>query len=188
MAGHATVAERYARAIFDLGVETGTLAALADQVRQFAAAYQTSDDLRSVLENPLVPLEKRQQILGELATKLGAGPFALNTLRYLAQRRRLKALPDIARRLDTLSDEKQGVMRATVTAAATLPEACSTRLTSCRRTRRKRSYRLGETTGRPATMLARTRPMRRSSRKVACWPPADPTFTPTPLPACSPGR
>lgn len=128
MAGHATIAERYARAIFDLGVETGTLAALADQVRKFAAAYETSDDLRSVLENPLVPLEKRQQILGELATKIGAGPFALNTLRYLAQRRRLTSLPDIARRLDTLSDEKQGVMRATVTSAATLPEAFYQRL------------------------------------------------------------
>jgi F-type H+-transporting ATPase subunit delta len=128
MAGHATIAERYARAIFELGVETGTLAALADQVRKFAAAYETSDDLRSVLENPLVPLEKRQQILADIASKIGAGPFAVNTLRYLAQRRRLRSLPDIARRLDTLSDEKQGVMRATVTAAATLPEAFYQRL------------------------------------------------------------
>jgi F-type H+-transporting ATPase subunit delta len=128
MAGHATIAERYARAIFELGVETGTLAALADQVRKFAAAYETSDDLRSVLENPLVPLEKRQQILSELATKIGAGPFALNTLRYLARRRRLKSLPEIARRLDTLSDEKEGVMRATVTAASTLPDAFYQRL------------------------------------------------------------
>ena len=128
MAGHATIAERYARAIFELGVETGTLAALADQVRKFAAAYETSADLRSVLENPLVPLEKRQQILADIANKIGAGPFALNTLRYLAQRRRLKSLPEIARRVDTLSDEKQGVMRATVTSASTLPEAFYQRL------------------------------------------------------------
>jgi len=128
MASHTTIAERYARAIFDLGVETGTLAALVDQVKSFASAYQVSADLRSVLDNPLVPLEKRQQILADLASKPSAGPFALNTLRYLAQRRRLNILPDIARRLGTLSDEKQGIVRATVTTASPLPEAYYQRL------------------------------------------------------------
>ena len=130
MATHATIAERYARGIFDLGVETGTLAALADQVRRFAAAYEVSDDLRSVLENPLVPLEKRQQILAELANRLGAGPFALNTLRYLAQRRRLSSLPDIAKKLDALSDRHEGIVRATVTSASALPESFYQRLST----------------------------------------------------------
>src|ERR1700742_831031 len=89
MSGQATIAERYARAIFALGVESGTLAALAEQGRSFAGAYQSSLDLRSVLENPLVPLEQRQKILTEVAARLGLGPSALNTVRYLAQRRRL---------------------------------------------------------------------------------------------------
>jgi F-type H+-transporting ATPase subunit delta len=130
MASQATVAARYAQAIFDLGVETGTLAALADQVRRFAAAYQVSADLRSVLENPLVAVEKRQQILAELANRLGAGPFALNTLRYLAQRRRLSALPEITKKLDALSDQKQGIVRATVTSASALPESFYQRLST----------------------------------------------------------
>lgn len=128
MSSEATVAERYARAIFELGVETGTLAALVDQIRRFAAAYAESADLRSVLENPVVPLEQRQNILGELASRLGFGPSALNTVRYLASRRRLAVLPDIAKRLDSLSDEKQGVVRATVTSAAPLSEAFYQRL------------------------------------------------------------
>jgi F-type H+-transporting ATPase subunit delta len=128
MSSHATIAERYARAIFELGVESGTLAALVDEVRRFAGAYETSDDLRGVLENPLVPNEQRDKILRELASRLGLGPSALNTVRYLAQRRRLAVLPDIARRLDTLSDEKQGVVRATVTSAAPLSEAFYQRL------------------------------------------------------------
>jgi len=130
MASHATIAERYARAIFDLGVETGTLAALADQLRSFAAAYAESADLRSVLENPLVPLEKRQQVLAELAKRLNAGPFALNTLRYLAQRRRLSCLPDIAKKLDALSDKQQGIVRASVTSASALPESFYQRLSA----------------------------------------------------------
>jgi len=35
---HAPVAERYARAIFELGVETGQLAPITEQVRRFAQA------------------------------------------------------------------------------------------------------------------------------------------------------
>ncbi len=128
MSSQATVAERYARAIFQLGVETGTLAALADQVRRFAAAYVESRDLRSVLEKPLVSHEQRQNILTEIATRLGFGPSALNTVRYLAQRRRLALLPDIAKRLDSLSDEKDGVVRASVTSASALSESFYQRL------------------------------------------------------------
>ncbi len=128
MSTQATVAERYARAIFALGVETGTLAALADQVRLFAGAYEASADLRGVLENPLVSHEQRQNILTELATRLGFGPFALNTIRYLATRRRLGLVPDISKRLETLSDEKQGVVRATVTSASPLSESFYQRL------------------------------------------------------------
>jgi len=128
MGSHAAIAERYARAIFDIGVETGTLAALADQVRSFAAVYAESDDLRSVLENPLVAHEQREKVLREIAGRLGLGPNALNTVRYLASRRRLAALPDIAERLATLSDEKQGVVRATVTTASALSESFYQRL------------------------------------------------------------
>ena len=129
MAGQTTIAERYARAIFALGVETGTLAALADQVRKFADAYQSSLDLRSVLDNPIIPADKRQAILAEVAARLGFGPFALNTVRYLAARRRLGVLPDIAKRLDSLSDEQAGLVRATVTSAEALPESFYQRLT-----------------------------------------------------------
>lgn len=123
MAKQATVAERYARAIFDIGVETGTLKQLEEQVRSFAEAYQSSLDLRSVLENPLVPHDQRDKVLGELATRLGLGTMAQNTVRYLASRRRLGVLPEIAERLHGLSDEQQGVVRATVTSATPMPES-----------------------------------------------------------------
>jgi len=123
MSGIATIAERYARAIFELGVEGGNLTALAADLRNFADAFVVSLDLRSVLENPLVLPEQRDKVLRQVAERLGLGPLALASVRYLAARRRLIALPDIARRLGTLSDEKEGVVRASVTSATPLPEA-----------------------------------------------------------------
>lgn len=128
MSSIATIADRYARAIFAIGVDSGNVTALAQQIGDFASTYAGSLDLQSVVQNPLVEAEQRDKILREVASRLGLGPAALNVIRYLASRRRLMALPDIARRLGTLSDEKEGVVRAVVTSAGPLAEGYYTRL------------------------------------------------------------
>ena len=119
---YAALADRYARAIFELGIESGQLKPMSDQIRQLAEIYSESPELRSVLDNPLVEEEKRAAILNELTSRLGMGELARNSVRLLAQRRRLRALPDIAKRLGTLSDEKAGLLRVSVTSAVPLNE------------------------------------------------------------------
>jgi F-type H+-transporting ATPase subunit delta len=128
MGSAATVADRYARAIFELGVEDGSLQPLTDQLQGFAATYAAELELRSVLENPVVPADKRDAVLRQVAASLKLGPLALNAVRYLASRRRLSILPDVAKRLASLADEKAGVARAEVTSAGPLPEAFYSRL------------------------------------------------------------
>ena len=120
---YAALADRYARAIFELGIETGQLKPLSDQIRQMAETYSGSPELRSVLDNPVVEEPKREAILAELTSRLGMGELATNSVRLLARRRRLRALPDIAKRLGTLSDEKAGLLRVSVTSAAPLSES-----------------------------------------------------------------
>jgi F-type H+-transporting ATPase subunit delta len=117
------VAERYARAIFELAVEAGQTAALTQQFASFAAVYTQSSDLRAVLGNPLVEPGQRDAVLKDIASRLGLSELASNAVRYVAQRRRMSALPDIARRLGSLSDEKAGVLRASVTSAGQLSES-----------------------------------------------------------------
>jgi F-type H+-transporting ATPase subunit delta len=128
MGSASTIADRYARAIFELGVDDHSLPALAEQLQGFAATYAAELELRSVLENPVVPADKRDAVLRQVASSLGLGTIALNAVRYLASRRRLSILPDIAKHLATLSDEKAGVARAEVTSAGPLPEAFYARL------------------------------------------------------------
>lgn len=122
------VAERYARAIFELGVESGQLEALTDQIRSFADTYGASRELQSVLDNPLVEPQKRAAILLDIAARLGLNGVGLNAIRFMAQRKRLGSLPEIAKRLASLADEKGGVVRATVTSAGPLPESFYERL------------------------------------------------------------
>jgi F-type H+-transporting ATPase subunit delta len=124
----APVADRYARAIFELGVETGQLAPITEQIRRFAQAYVGNAELRAVLDNPIIEQEKREAILADVSARLGLMGNALNLIRLLASRKKLRVVPDIARRLDRFSDEKAGVVRATVTSAKAMPDSFYQRL------------------------------------------------------------
>jgi F-type H+-transporting ATPase subunit delta len=115
--------ERYSRAIFELGIESGDVARLSADLNDFAQSYSSTHELRSVLENPVVPERQREVVLLELARRQGLSGLGLNALLLLFRRRRLTLLPAIARRLRTLADEKSGIFRAKVTSAVSLPES-----------------------------------------------------------------
>lgn len=122
------IATRYAQALYEIGVEQGNLPALTDEIRRFSAVYSGSPELRAVLDNPLIEEGPRMAVLDEVASKLGAGPVARNTIKLLAQRKRLAIMPYITRSLERATDERSGVVRASVTTAAQLSEPFYTRL------------------------------------------------------------
>lgn len=119
----APVADRYARAIFEIGVETGQLGPITDQLRRFASAYAGSAELRAVLDNPLIAPEQRAGVLADVAGRLGLMGNALSLIKLLASRKKLRIVPELARRLDRFSDEKAGIVRATVTSAKAMPDS-----------------------------------------------------------------
>lgn len=124
----AAVAQRYAKALFHLGEETGQLEALVGELGRAGLAYEDSAELRAALENPLVPHAAKKGILTEVAQRLSLGASAKNTLLLLSDRRRLRALPAIVRELRILSDKKRGVVRALVSTAKPLGSAYLDRL------------------------------------------------------------
>ena len=117
------VSERYARAIFELAVEAGELKMVTDQLQALADVYTQSPDLQRALENPVVTQAQRDAILTELAARLSLSQLSVNAVRLLVARRRLRALPEIARSLAGLADERAGILRATVTSAVPLSES-----------------------------------------------------------------
>ncbi|MCK6589803.1 MAG: ATP synthase F1 subunit delta [Polyangiaceae bacterium] len=117
------VARRYARAVFDLGKEGGNLPALSREISAFAEVYEGSEELRNVLDNPLVPEEQREAVLVDIAGRLNVSQIGTSTLRLLARRRRLGAVPEISRQLARLADEDANLVRATVTSAGPVTES-----------------------------------------------------------------
>jgi F-type H+-transporting ATPase subunit delta len=116
------IARRWARAIFELGKEGNAVARLNGDIGSFAEVYAGNAELSGVLENPLVPEAAREAVIVEIAGKLGLSDTAKSALRLLAKKRRLGALPLIARQLGRLTDEDQGILRAEVVTAAPVGE------------------------------------------------------------------
>jgi F-type H+-transporting ATPase subunit delta len=116
-------AERYARAIFELGSESGQLDRLTQEIAEFASSFQEQAGLRRILENPVLEETVRERVLRQVARHSQYSPLATNSLLVLLRRRRLGELPAIARRLRSLADEKNGVSRAKIVSAGSLPES-----------------------------------------------------------------
>jgi len=122
------IARRYATALLEIGVETGTLDALVEEIARMAQAFEGSGELRAALADPLVPIAAKHAILADIATRLGLNTSAKNVVKMLLDRRRIQAIVPIAARLREMADEKRGVIRAEVLTAMPLPEEYFTQL------------------------------------------------------------
>ena len=117
------VADRYARALLELATETNQVASVAQQLRRVANTYQSSSELRTVLNDPSLDDAQRTNLVRVIGDRLGLSGLVQNTLRVLVQRRRLATLPEIAERLLKLSDDQAGIVKATVASAQPLTDA-----------------------------------------------------------------
>jgi F-type H+-transporting ATPase subunit delta len=116
------IARRWARAVFEIGKESGSVARLEADVSAFAETWAGNAELAGVLDSPLVPEASREAVIVEVAGRMGLSDAAKSTLRLLAKKRRLAALPDIARQLARLVDEADNRVRAEVTSAGPLAD------------------------------------------------------------------
>lgn len=117
------VSRRYARALYELGVEGGALDKLVAELGVAAAALAESAELRRATENPLVTPAAKKALLGEIADRAGLGVVAKNATMMLAERRRLSLLPEIVQLLKEMTDLRAGVVRAVVTTAIPMSDA-----------------------------------------------------------------
>jgi F-type H+-transporting ATPase subunit delta len=124
----ATIAQRYAQAIFDLGVETSNLEGIVEDVHSVARVYASSAELGAMMNSPLVPEAARLAAMDEIATRIGLSPLAKNATLLLTRRKRMSLLPEIVRQLGRMKDERDGVVRVAVTSALPLGDAYVERL------------------------------------------------------------
>lgn len=89
-------AARYARALADVVLDAKLdPAEVEQQLKDFAATFAGSKDLRELLLNPSLPTAKRVSILDAVNRRVGCGPKVRNFLAVLIAHERMAALGEI---------------------------------------------------------------------------------------------
>ena len=93
----ASLAGRYASALFDLASEAGTVTAVESDLDKLGAALDESAELRALIRNPEVSREQIGKVLAGTAKYLGLADLTKNFLGVLAENRRIADLPAMIR-------------------------------------------------------------------------------------------
>ncbi len=119
----ASVAGRYASALFELASEQRQVADVEKKLNDFQALLDGSQDLVRLIKSPVFSAEDQLKALSAILDKAGIGGLAGNFFRLIAKNRRLFAVPDMIRAYRALAARSRGEVEALVTSAFPLKDA-----------------------------------------------------------------
>ncbi|MDP8995015.1 MAG: F0F1 ATP synthase subunit delta [Pseudomonadota bacterium] len=116
----ASLAGRYAMALFELARDERQLETVGASVDALKRALAESEELRELIASPLVGREESQRAALAAAEAIGLDPLTRNFVGVLARNRRLSHLPDMIRAFDMLAARHRGEVTAEVLSAQPL--------------------------------------------------------------------
>jgi F-type H+-transporting ATPase subunit delta len=116
-----TIANRYARALFQVASEQKQLDTVESELRVVKEVFQSNAGLASVLASPKVPLDKKKELLKQAFAS--ASPYVLNTLMLLVDRHRTESISEVADQYIELVNDTKGVAEAKVYSVQPLTDA-----------------------------------------------------------------
>jgi F-type H+-transporting ATPase subunit delta len=119
----ASVAGRYASALFDLAVEQNKVAEVEGDLATFRSLCDESADLVRLVRSPVIPSDEQSQALTAVLGKAGVSPLTVNFFKLLAKNRRLFTANDIVSAFQSLAAKSRGQVTAEVTSATALSDA-----------------------------------------------------------------
>lgn len=118
----ASVAGRYASALFELANDERKLAEVEQDVVQIARLLDESPDLTRMVRSPVFSADEQGKAITAIAAKAGISGLTSNFLRVLARNRRLFAVSDILKAFRAIVARHRGELTADVTSAHPLSE------------------------------------------------------------------
>jgi len=117
------IAKRYAKALVQIGSETGAVDQFSAELVKFSALLTENRELAQVFGNPAYGIESKTEIMKELVARAQVSPIVSNLLMLLLERGRLSVLPLIAESYGAMADELSGIVRPTLTSGLPLEAA-----------------------------------------------------------------
>ncbi|WP_114951877.1 F0F1 ATP synthase subunit delta [Sphingosinicella terrae] len=118
----ASLAGRYALALFELARDQKQLEAVGASLATIRQALTESEDFRELTRSPLIGREQAVKAVGAAAEAMRVDPLTRNFLGVIAQNRRLSRLADVIRAFNQLAARHRGEITAEVTSAHPLDD------------------------------------------------------------------
>ena len=118
----ASLAGRYATALFGLARDERQLEAVGASLAALKQALRDSDDLRELTTSPLIGREDALRSIKAVAASMALDPITANFLGVVAQNRRLAQLPSVIRYFNLLASAHRGETTAEVVSARPLDD------------------------------------------------------------------
>jgi F-type H+-transporting ATPase subunit delta len=113
----ASMAGRYAAALFELAKEEKQLPRVEADIKAFQGMLDSSEDLRRLVRSPVISGEDQAKALAAVLAKAGISGLTANFFRLIARNRRLFAAADMLRGFRALLARERGEVTADVASA-----------------------------------------------------------------------
>lgn len=115
------IANRYAKALFELALEKGLLDPVKNDMESLLGVCKTNRDFTSLLRSPVIKADKKTAIITEIF-KDRFSELSFKYLLLITRKRREYFLPGIAEEYIELYREHNGIISATLTSASKADE------------------------------------------------------------------
>lgn len=114
-----SIAKRYTQALFDLSQEAGERDSISHDLKKIQELISRSEEFNTFLHNPVIPLEKRQEIL-EIILNTKVSTLMCKFIDFLNVKNRLNLLEGVCQVFEQLHLDANGVLRVKITSSVTL--------------------------------------------------------------------
>jgi F-type H+-transporting ATPase subunit delta len=114
---------QYANALADIALAQGAAVPVTQQLKDFAAAYASSAELRNFLASPAVSKTEKRGVAEKISARLGASKIVRNFLFVVIDHQRTPLLPEISESFQNVVRERQGVAEAEILSPTALNDS-----------------------------------------------------------------
>jgi F-type H+-transporting ATPase subunit delta len=106
-----SIARRYARGLFSVGAKDGRYRDYLGELDEVLLVLKNAPKLTTALELPLLEMEKRKEILADLASSLELSTVSAALLDLLLERNRVNYLPMIRAAYEEMANDREGLVK-----------------------------------------------------------------------------
>ena len=114
--------ERYARALFEVSIETNDLDKTEKNIKKFIELFESSSELQNFIKNPTQSVKNQNDVINLLSKELEFSKNLKNFFLLLIEKRRIFFVKKISENFLRLCSKKRGEIRASLISSKELSQ------------------------------------------------------------------